>query len=446
MAETAKLTNSMEIPSLPFVIRMDKERTAAYIQKQEKKKKQKEGEKPFSITLDELIQAIEKTGLMNIDRDNIEERFPDILEGNSVCIARAIPVVHGQDGYIQFNFEENVAEKMWQEDESEKVDFRERNEINNVRKGDLLGEVMPVTEGKDGVDVLGQPIKAKEGKPARMKAGHNVYVDEETLKGYAEIDGSVKQVRGVISVDPVRMVDGDVDFASGNIEFYGDVIVTGNVRETFRVKAGGNITVGGIVERATLEADGDIFVEKSIYGKEEVYVKAAGNISLGFAENANIEAGGSIYVKRALVNCQTFARRKVFLKAEGKALIGGKVTADCGMVANSLGNPRTPVKTIVEFGFRNAIARRVERIKAELGQLEEHEQERRREILQELEQINEDIRGMYHAKVVTRGITYPGVILKSGEVAFEVMNEINALTFYRFRGSKKMSMHATDTD
>lgn len=49
---------------------------------------------------------------------------------------------------------------------------------------------------------------------------------------------------------PLFYVYGDVDFNVGNIDFLGDVHISGDVREDFVVHATGTVTVDGLVEGA----------------------------------------------------------------------------------------------------------------------------------------------------------------------------------------------------
>src|SRR5690606_32795771 len=115
------------------------------------------------------------------------------------------------------------------EREDGKVDFKEVTNLNNIKKGQLIAERVPAGTGTDGRAVTGDPIPAKKGKEARLKAGKNVVVDQEQMKIYAAIDGLVTITeRDKINVFPVYEVNGDVDYAIGNIDFVGNVVIRGN--------------------------------------------------------------------------------------------------------------------------------------------------------------------------------------------------------------------------
>jgi uncharacterized protein (DUF342 family) len=387
-----------------------------------------------------MAAAIQRSGVKEMDVRGLYHAMPVLMRtGEPFVFAHGLDAVDGKDGEIKFLFESRPAEAQWRADESSQIDFRKRNEINNVTAGQLLAEVVPPVPAQQGLTVFGLPIKAKEGRTVRFRAGKNVRLSSDEKQAFAEIDGSVKLVKGRISVDFVKRVDGNVDFKSGNIDFKGDVIVTGDVNETFNVVAGGSIQVAGMVDRAALKAGGDISVEGGIYGKEGVLVEAEGDLNIGFAENAILRAGGNIYVRGALVNCDTHAEGRLYLRAVGKALIGGTTVAICGVDANCLGNPRIPTKTIIEFGLRPDLIQKMRQLNVEFEQANE---QRRYEIRDEMETLREEYERQMKARIVTRRSVYPGVVLKTGKISYDVRSEISSIVYYKVEGKNEISMRA----
>ncbi len=421
--DVSKLKNNIRLDPYPFMIRMDKNGMAAFLQ----------ASQSADIDIEELdkaalLQAIKKTGIKNIQIKDFNQVLEQVIGGELVCIAKAIAPVHGEHGYIKCNFVERIAEEIWKDDDSAQVDFRKRNEINNVEPDQLLATLIDPTKPRNGMSILGRPIIAKKGRLARLIPGANVRVSDDKKQVFAQIDGCVKRVRSRISVDKVKNIRGNVDFRSGNIEFKGDVVVEGDVKETFDIVAEGSIRIGGTVDRAALKAGGDIIIEGGLYGKDDIKVEADGDVSVGFAENANIHAGGNVYVKSALINCETVSEQKIFLKATGKALIGGRTVTYHGLEANSLGNPRLPTKTIIEFGLRPELSQKVRGLQLEFRRCDE---DRQKEIKAELESIAEEYEMQSRAKVIARHITYPGVSFVCDKATFEVHNEISRMMFYK---------------
>ena len=427
------LTSAVGLGGLPFQVRFNGRKTVAVLER-------KQGaslEQCLALNYATVLHALEEIGLKEVDAGALRDGMAHATEGRPLVVARGQEPEDGEDGSLEYAFEPNVAEQVWRDDNSLKIDFRKRNEINNIRAGDVLVELVPGTDGIPGVDVFGASIPAKKGRPARMVAGKNVRLSEDGEQAYATADGCVKVVRSRIVVDTRKKIRGNVDFRSGSIEFNGDVNVRGDVNETFSVEATGSITVGGLVDRAALKAGGDIIINAGIFGKEDVRVEAEGNISCRFAENAELIAGGSIYVTGALVYCTVRAGEKLWLKARDKALIGGHVYAVHGIEAYSLGNPGLPTRTLVEFGGSPDIARAVRLIKAQLRQADE---QRTHELRAKLEALKEASQAQIHAQAIARSTIYPGVVLLSAGVTLDVKEPLTRVTIYRGKGASELSI------
>ena len=495
---TPRLTERVDLPDCPFAVATDEEKLAAHISRRKSGDWELTGE-----SFAELLARLSEAGFKGIDEEGLRKAIPDVLDGKPFRFARGVEPVDGADGCVKCHFETDPVEKIWAANDAQQIDFRRRNEINNVKEGDLLAEVVTPTPPKSGVNVMGEVLEGRPGRPARLVAGRNVRLSDDKQRVFAGIDGCVTKIGRKIAVHNVKTIQGDIDFHTGNIDFNGDVVVAGDVKETFSIKAAGNICVAGGVDRAELRAGGNICVEGGLYGKDGIVVEADGNISLGFAENANIRAGGSIYVRSSLINCQVEAGSKILLKAVGKSLIGGRIKALYGVDANSLGNPRIPTKTIVEFGKSCAEEeqrlRSIEKEMEEIGRQQKGGDQLQRKRLKALNAAFEDLKAdarraggqdaeatqglrvmaaaiermksdqewenpelakrlaelaeeyedhraellrLQRARVNVRHVAYPGVVFVSGKAAYEVKNEISRMVFQQMIGKNEIAMHA----
>ena len=110
----------------------------------------------------------------------------------------------------------------------------------------------------------------KPGKPKPRLHGKGFKTSEDGKETYAAISGKIEYCNYDLSVVNVYDVNGNLDMSMGNIDFNGDVNITGSVRSGVTVHAMGSIYVGGFVEGATLIAGKDIVLkEKSRQG--EIY-------------------------------------------------------------------------------------------------------------------------------------------------------------------------------
>jgi uncharacterized protein (DUF342 family) len=258
---------------------------------------------------------------------------------------------NGRDSYIQYNFETDQSKVKLREGSNGKVDFKDLNIIQNVVEGQPLAVRVPAENGTVGRTVTGKVIPAKNGREIAMPLGKNVHAGDDGASIVADMNGQVVISGGKINVEPVYTVRGNVNLKTGNIIFLGTVIITGNVEDGFSVKAAGNIEVDGTVERAELDAEGDIIVHQGITGKSNGLVRAGRSIWARFIENAQVEAGNMVVVSDGIINSQVDAFKRIVCQGKRAHIVGGRLRATEEINAKSLGSPTSGTETICEVGF-----------------------------------------------------------------------------------------------
>src|SRR5690606_4958687 len=89
-------------------------------------------------------------------------------------IAQGKPSLPGKDGAIQYIADLNDDGGSPSERDDGKVDFKEVAKLNNVRKGQLIAQIIEPEWGMEGMTVTGESLPPKPGKNARFKVGKNV--------------------------------------------------------------------------------------------------------------------------------------------------------------------------------------------------------------------------------------------------------------------------------
>jgi len=300
----------------------------------------------------EIIALLNGQGIRN---GILREIFTMPLEpGQKIVVAEGIPAVHGEDAEIRY-YQLEDKKPVIKTDGS--VNHYELNLIDQVSKGDWLGEKIPPTEGRPGTTVNGKPLKPKEGKDKRLK--YDPRTVEEVDEGdrvvlKARVDGAVRYREGKVGVDNHLVIGGNVDYSTGNIDFDGFVTVEGTVEDGFVVVAERDITINGemgIGAVGRIESrNGSIFIKGGVNGKGIAEIIAAKNIYVKFSNEANLTAGQSISVGLYALD-SVLKSRKVFVNPQGGKLIGGEVHADHQVVTGSIGN-KYERKTVVNVkGF-----------------------------------------------------------------------------------------------
>jgi uncharacterized protein len=234
------------------------------------------------------------------------------------------------------------------------VDTREVSHFVSATTGQRLCQLQ-ATPAVDGRDVFGEPIpvpvdpEAAKEAPT-LKLGKGVAFAEDGFTAVAQLDGSVELEGGVLTVARVLTVKGNVDFKIGNVDFNGDVSVAGDVLPGFRIKATGDVRVGGVVERASIETTGKILVRGGVAGRHSATLKAAGNIEARYLHMIAVDSGESITIHSECLESHISAGKDITV--EQGSIIGGSARAR-GNVRAAIVGSEMGVPTIITAGRDN---------------------------------------------------------------------------------------------
>lgn len=289
-----------------------------------------------NISCEEIKEYLNKQGIVfGIDELEIKNYCIRKDFFKEVIVATGIESIEGRDAELIYNFDISKENKLIEESDGT-IDFRNLNNIIMVKKDDLLCSIIPEKEGKTGMDVYGNVVNYKLLKKVRFNNGKNTYITEEGLELRASTNGCIKIIGKKVIVEDVLRVN-NVDNETGNIDFIGNVIVNGDVKAGFSVKAKGDIKISGLVEGAYIEADGNIIIHKGMNGMGKGTMFAKGNITSKYIENAAVTSEKNIY-SEALINSNVTANESVILKGQNAAILGGITKAGEMIYAKSVGS------------------------------------------------------------------------------------------------------------
>lgn len=283
-----------------------------------------------------------------------------------IVIATGDPPKPGKDGEIKYWFDMKASAKKPAVLEDGTVDYREVTSILNVKKGELLASRTPPTKGVPGKAVTGEVLMARNGKEARFKVGKNVVTDANNTQLYSAIDGVISYTgKGQINVFPVYEVNGDVDYAIGNIDFVGTVVIRGNVLTGFKIKAEGDIRVTGTVEGAEMEAGGSILISAGILAQNKGWIRAGKTIRSAFIQDGNVEAGEDVLISQSIMHSNIRAGRSIRCEGAKGLIVGGKLQAGEQVVARTIGNSMSTA-TVIEVGVLPEVRSELHKLKEQL--------------------------------------------------------------------------------
>ncbi|SHN62436.1 DUF342 domain-containing protein [Fervidobacterium gondwanense] len=302
-----------------------------------------------NVTLDKLTEEIRKAKIThNIDLGALRHLCEEPVEDTPVLFARGDLPKNGEDGRIIF---EVLSQRSFTTS-GNKVDFREFPVQKRiiVKSGQKIATIYPPTEGIPGRNVYGEPVPAKKGNEAKVVLGKNVALSEDGMHIIATNEGILKIdiEKGMIEVSEYLEIDGDVNYETGNVEFPGVVLVKGDVKPGFIVRAKGDVEVNGVAEASTvISLEGNVRVS-GVKGKDKGLIKAKKDVHVKYAEAVTIEAE-NLYFESNLMNCTVRVTNSIIGTGPRANIIGGEYIALSKIEAEEIGSD-FGVNTYLEVG------------------------------------------------------------------------------------------------
>jgi len=319
-----------------------------------------------SVNLDKVMEVVRNAKIVHgIDYDALKFFCDEPVENTPVLFAHGDLPKNGEDGRIVFEIAENVASKTTA---GNRVDFREFPVQKRiiVKNGQKLASILPPTDGTPGRNVYGEPVPAKKGNEAKVTLGKNVALSEDGSSIISTTEGvlRVDLEKGTIEVSEYLEIEGDVDYNTGNIEFPGIILVKGDVKPGFIVRAKGDIEVNGIVEAATvISLEGNVKIS-GVKGKDKGLIKAKKNVHVKYAEAVTIEAE-NLYFEANLLNCTVRVTNSIIGAAGHSALMGGECVAAIKIEADEIGS-NFGINTYLEVGINPYIREEIKLLRAQI--------------------------------------------------------------------------------
>jgi len=326
--------------------------------------------RPPNLELNEtaptLEAALAKLAEANV-RVGVAERQVELAlqrPGSPVVVAKAQPPVAGEDGTVTYAPNLLAVAGRPRVDDDGQVSLFDLALVHNVAEGEVLATRAAPTAGGPGINVRGEPIPSRPGKPARVQAGSGTHFSDDGGQILAAVAGHAVLVGDTISVSNVYHVRGDVGPGTGHIDFVGSVRIGGSVERGYRVKASGDVEIQGSMAGGDVEAGGNVSVRYGIQGRDgHGSVTAVGTVRAKFIEFATVRAGGNVYASDGIVHSAVESGAVVEVLGVHGSIIGGRLVARELIKARELGSVRG-VATEVLVGVDPALIAEAQQVRA----------------------------------------------------------------------------------
>ncbi len=422
---------------------------------------------------EEIVRTIKSHGIVyGLDEDVIKEFIERPVYCRSIIVAKGLAVREGKDASVKYLFNTDRSAKP-RLNENGSVDFHKLDNIAHVKEEEVLAILTPEDSGDNGKNIRGVDIRPKKVNRIKFKKTNNVKVSEDGLQLIATISGHATLENDSVFVSGLFEIPADVDASTGDIEYEGSIVVKGNVRTGFSLKAKGDITINGVVEGANIEAGGNIVLKYGIQGKAKGSLTAGGNLISKFIESAKVRVEGFIETD-TILHSDVVGKEGVFVRGNNGNLIGGHVRATSIIEATSIGSAMGSA-TNVEVGVDPKVQeqtiklrKQIKDIADEIETLAQFKQvlERKkasnsldpnmmikfRKVLQQLielktkqDEINKEyeecllmLKENANAKILIKKVIYPGVKIIMGEDYLVINDAYDHCQFSKKSGEIKL--------
>lgn len=313
-------------------------------------------EKDFNENKEEIVKNLNrKLNEHKINTGIIDEalKIENIRLNKKTLIAEGICPQKGDNAKLVYY---KISPKQPTLDQKNNANHYEMNLINNVKKGEWLGEKIPATKGNDGKNIYGEILPGSLGEDRQLKYDHKS-VDCINKDGIdtlvAKKNGAVFKKSGKIAVDNLLIISGDVDYDTGNIDFDGNVEIRGTVKDQFSVKATKDISIAskiGVGAARRIESvDGDVYIKGGLNGKGITEI-IANNIYLKYVKEGILKAKKDIHIGLYAIDT-VIEGENVFLSEKIGKIIGGRLKAKYRVESSAIGNRMERVTDVNVEGF-----------------------------------------------------------------------------------------------
>ncbi len=306
------------------------------------------------VEINEPMKQRIKEVLASLQNPELSDRQP--------VLAKATPPTAGKPGFFQWAEKLDPEKRHKLADEASDADrasFYQCSGLALVKQGENIGVLHPTTPGKPGKNVLGADIAPKDVPEFKLEVGDNVKCQADGATFIAACDGEVHLESGKLFVSPVLNIKTDVDFATGNIHFNGDINIKGNVKDLFEVKAGHDLNIDGVIEGARIICGGNLTIQRGIAGKDKAAIEVKNALVAKYISNASVWVEGDINIDSEIVHANVNARGAITL-AKG-AVHGGRMTAAGDITLPVLGS-NSGVQTLVRAAINPFAERELSRL------------------------------------------------------------------------------------
>lgn len=317
---------------------------------------------------EDLKEYLRKKGIVfGLEEDRIDALFTQGQFDRIVRVALGKAPVIGANASLEDPLKLFSKIRMPSAKKAHFLDYKAHHLFVPVKKGDLIMRKIPAKAGEGGCDIFGQAIESPAGLDRPIPPIENCQLDHSGLQLFSKVDGCAYTEQKRVFVLPSLLINGNVDFETGDIDANVSVTVAKDVLAGLKVKSTKDVAVKGVIESCDITAGGSIFCQCGVNGKGNANIRARHNIEAVHISDSKVTAGDYITISGPIINSEITARRVTAIGANGQ-IIGGVIRAWEDVCAAELGS-KMGIRTELILGgeledLRYKVAEMTEKMKA----------------------------------------------------------------------------------
>lgn len=289
-----------------------------------------------------------------IDTELLTKIISDINKGiypdDILTIAEGLHPKAGNNGKIEYLFPTETSLKP-KEDASGIVDYKDVSIIQTVDKNQELAKNIPPTAGTPGKDLSGRDLPCRAGSPINLPIGENTGPKPDDANILIALsDGNVKLVGNSVLIQEGFIINGDVDYSTGNVEYEKSVTIKGDVKSSFNITCGGDLDIGGTIEDCEIDVGGSLLCKYGFVGQGKGNIECKGDVNVGFIKNQKIRTRGNVNIAKEALNSTILSRKNIVVHGKHLSIAGGSLIARDSIECNVIGNT-SGIRTNLEVGL-----------------------------------------------------------------------------------------------
>ncbi|MGJ8455289.1 DUF342 domain-containing protein [Pseudothermotoga sp. U03pept] len=301
-------------------------------------------------TVEEIKQALAQAKVVyGIDEEAIEKIVKEQKLFLEVPVAFGKKPVPSIDASIEFLFPVTgfIIEKPVEDERFDPASFYK---IFTCKSGDVLAVKKEPVYGQDGVTVTGEMVRIERPKDVNLASfiGENVTLSADHTKILASCDGQPYVKNSKINVRNVLVIDNDLGYNTGNIDFNASVVIRGNAEGPFKINAKGDVLIQGVLGEVQVNCSGSLMVQGGVFARGKGVIKVEKDFTAKFLNEAQVFCRGNLLIEDYIMNSTVVCDGDVKVFGKG-VIVGGVVKASGNIEASEIGC-NTGIRTEVSAG------------------------------------------------------------------------------------------------